>query len=177
MMTTAAAKASRQRHGLAPADIVGWRGWPTRSTPAGPERWVGRGMLRADVAVRGADAGVRVGRFVGESVRPGARGGVWAGVLRRGVGGVRRRRRAGGLVVHGRVTIIDLRRRYHPGDDQPADEQPGRYSHRWVVSGHWRRQPYGPGRELRHRIWIADHLKGPDGAPLLVRERVNVWRR
>ena len=75
------------------------------------------------------------------------------------------------------VTIVDLRRRYHPGDDQQTEEQPGRYSHRWVVTGHWRQQPYGPGRELRQRIWIADHVKGPDGAPLLVRERVNVWRR
>lgn len=75
------------------------------------------------------------------------------------------------------VTIIDLRRRYRPGDDQPTEEQPGRYSHRWVVSGHWRQQPYGPGRELRQRIWIADYVKGPDGAPLMVRERVNVWRR
>lgn len=75
------------------------------------------------------------------------------------------------------VTIVELRHRYRP--TVPADE-PGaqaRYQHRWVVSGHWRDQPHGPGRALRRRIWIADHIKGPDGAPLLASERVNVWRR
>jgi hypothetical protein len=45
--------------------------------------------------------------------------------------------------------------------------------HRWVVSGHWRNQSHGPGREQRRRQWIPAHIKGPDGAPLLATERVN----
>ncbi|MGW5569673.1 hypothetical protein ACWEVD_00610 [Nocardia thailandica] len=76
------------------------------------------------------------------------------------------------------VTVVELRRQYRPTDPAHApDEQPGRYHHRWVVTGHWRNQPHGPDRAQRKRIWIPDHVKGPDGAPLLVRERVNVWRR
>lgn len=76
------------------------------------------------------------------------------------------------------VTIVDLRALYRPTDpDHKPDVEPGRYSHRWVVRGHWRDQAHGPERSLRKRIWIPDYLKGPDGAPLLVRERVNVWRR
>lgn len=76
------------------------------------------------------------------------------------------------------VTLVDLRRQYVPtgiDDHDPADGR--RYRHRWVVSGHWRDQPYGPGRDKTRRIWIADYLKGPDGAPLLATTRVNVWRR
>lgn len=77
------------------------------------------------------------------------------------------------------VTIVDLRSLYRPQEstDESGHGAGSRFSHRWVVSGHWRRQPHGPGRELRRKIWVADHVKGPDGAPLLVRERVNVWRR
>lgn len=51
-----------------------------------------------------------------------------------------------------------------------------RYHHRWVVSGHWRQQAYGPGRVLRRPTWIAPHVKGPDDAPLLTTPKVNVWR-
>lgn len=76
------------------------------------------------------------------------------------------------------VTLIDLRAVYRPTDpDQQPDSEPGRWSHRWVVQGHWRQQPHGPARSQRKRIWIADYVKGPDGAPLLTHERVNVWRR
>lgn len=76
------------------------------------------------------------------------------------------------------VTVVDLRRRYVPSDpDVEADESGRRFRHRWVVAGHWRDQPYGQGRQERRRIWIADHIKGPDGAPLMATTRVNVWRR
>lgn len=74
------------------------------------------------------------------------------------------------------VSIIDLRRLYVPGD---RDEAPSsrRFRYRWVVSGHWRNQAYGPDRSLRRPTWIPAYVKGPDGAPLLEVERVNVWRR
>ncbi|WP_062215703.1 hypothetical protein [Streptomyces sp. NBRC 109706] len=77
------------------------------------------------------------------------------------------------------VTVVDLRRQYTPSDRPPEDDEyeGRRYRHRWVVSGHWRQQPYGPGREQRRQQWIPAYIKGPDGAPLLATERVNVWRR
>lgn len=46
------------------------------------------------------------------------------------------------------------------------------YLHRWLVSGHWRQQPWGPGGRYRRPKWIEPHMKGPDGAPLLHTERV-----
>jgi len=48
------------------------------------------------------------------------------------------------------------------------------YVHRWVVRGHWRQQPWGPGRAYRRPTWINPHPKGPAGAPLIGGERVNV---
>lgn len=76
------------------------------------------------------------------------------------------------------ITVVDLRRQYTPHDRDPGDEESGRrYRYRWVVSGHWRQQAHGPGREQRRKQWIPAHVKGPDGAPMLARERVNVWRR
>jgi hypothetical protein len=76
------------------------------------------------------------------------------------------------------VTIVDLRRQYTPQDKDPDAGSDGRrYRHRWVVSGHWRNQPYGPDRSLRRQTWVPSYVKGPEGAPLLSTERVNVWRR
>lgn len=79
------------------------------------------------------------------------------------------------------VTVVDLRRQYAPQDQDPdsevRDERGRRYRNRWVVSGHWRNQPYGRGRELRRQQWVPAYVKGPEGAPLLATERVNVWRR
>ncbi len=76
------------------------------------------------------------------------------------------------------ITVIDLRRQYVPDLSDPDAERSGRrYRHRWVVSGHWRDQAYGPDRSLRRQTWIPAYVKGPEGAPLLATERVNVWRR
>lgn len=78
----------------------------------------------------------------------------------------------------GGVTLVSLRRQYTPQDRDPdAGGEGRRYRHRWVVSGHWRDQVYGPRHSLRRQQWIPAHTKGPDGAPLLVTEKVNVWRR
>lgn len=76
------------------------------------------------------------------------------------------------------VTVVDLRRMYVPQDQDSGSEGDGRrYRHRWVVSGHWRDQAHGPERSLRRKTWIPSYVKGPEGAPLLSTERVNVWRR
>ncbi len=77
------------------------------------------------------------------------------------------------------VTLIDLRRLYRPQvpSEEPADGPSRHYRNRWVVSGHWRNQAVGPKQALRRQTWIPSYVKGPDGAPLLQTERVNVWRR
>ena len=49
---------------------------------------------------------------------------------------------------------------------------PVEYHHRWIVSGHFRNQPYGPGGALRRRQWIPPYIKGPAGAPLLNRTKI-----
>lgn len=75
------------------------------------------------------------------------------------------------------VTVVDLRRQYTP-QDRDADAGSGRhYKHRWIVSGHWRNQAHGPGMSLRRQTWVPSYVKGPEGAPLLSTEKVNVWRR
>ncbi|MFE3429858.1 hypothetical protein [Streptomyces sp. NPDC059171] len=76
------------------------------------------------------------------------------------------------------VSIVDLRRQYTPQDRDPdAGSDQRTYRNRWIVSGHWRNQAYGPERSLRRQTWVPAHMKGPEGAPLLSTEKVNVWRR
>lgn len=75
------------------------------------------------------------------------------------------------------VTLVALRRQYTPQDRDPDAGSSRHYKHRWIVSGHWRDQPYGPGQSLRRKTWVPSHVKGPEGAPLLSTEKVNVWRR
>lgn len=68
------------------------------------------------------------------------------------------------------VLVVNLR--HHP--DSGGGGTVGRdFSHRWIVSGHWRHQPYGPGRAHRRRVWIASHVKGPADKPLVVKDRIN----
>ncbi|WP_055693704.1 hypothetical protein [Streptomyces prasinopilosus] len=78
------------------------------------------------------------------------------------------------------VTVVDLRRQYTPQDQDPDAGTDGRrYRHRWVVSGHWRTyQSDRYSEETRgSKQWIPSYVKGPEGAPLLSTEKVNVWRR
>lgn len=70
--------------------------------------------------------------------------------------------------------VIRLRRA--PSEGEATDGGSG-YHHRWIVSGHWRSQPYGPRRTLRKPVWIAPHVKGPDGAPMLSGEKVKALVR
>lgn len=62
-----------------------------------------------------------------------------------------------------------------PDRDRAGEKR--EFHHRWVVRGHWRQQACGPGREQRRPTWIMPHLKGPDDAPLMPSEHVQVWRR
>ncbi|GAB3283439.1 hypothetical protein GCM10027449_26450 [Sinomonas notoginsengisoli] len=77
------------------------------------------------------------------------------------------------------VTVISLHAPKHV-DTEPAGDgaEGGRtYTHRWLVLGHWRNQPHGPGRSKRSVRWIPSYIKGAAGAPLKETERVWAWRR
>lgn len=72
-----------------------------------------------------------------------------------------------------RIHVIQLRRRetHNTGSGAPL-------SVRFVVRGHWRRVWCGPAEARYQRaIWIHPHLKGPEGAPLIHREKINALVR
>lgn len=73
------------------------------------------------------------------------------------------------------VTVIDLRR--IEGASREPGETAVQWSHRWVVRGHWRWVPCGPGRSERRRVWIAPFVKGPEEAPLIVTDKIYALRR
>ena len=73
------------------------------------------------------------------------------------------------------VNLLRLRPMRYENTD--TDGQGRAYRHRFVVSGHWRNQPYGKGRKKRRRVWVNPYIKGPDGAPLLNQKKVFVWAR
>lgn len=70
------------------------------------------------------------------------------------------------------VRVITLRRPSGSGSGASDRE----YHHQWIVRGHWRQQWY-PSREVHRPVWIAPHVKGPEGAPLLGGEKVHAWVR
>lgn len=71
------------------------------------------------------------------------------------------------------VRVIELRRPPHSDGDGSGVRE---YHHAWVVRGHWRQQWY-PAREVHRPVWIAPHIKGPEGAPLIGGEKVYAWKR
>ncbi|MEW2093898.1 hypothetical protein AB0932_30115 [Streptomyces sp. NPDC006682] len=71
------------------------------------------------------------------------------------------------------VRLIELRRPKSGGGQGDGDRG---YHHQWIVRGHWRQQ-WHPKRQVHRPVWIAPHVKGPDGAPLIGGEKVNVLKR
>jgi len=75
------------------------------------------------------------------------------------------------------IIEITLRR---PDGHNGAKDAPGGgvdWTHRWIVDGHWRNQPYGVGQSLRRLQWIAPFIKGPEDAPLVIKDKVHAWTR
>lgn len=77
--------------------------------------------------------------------------------------------------------IVVVRLRRERDEDEWLDDSgaPGEanYSHRFIVSGHWRNQPY-PSENITRQIWISPYVKGPEDKPLIVRpRRVFTWTR
>ena len=75
------------------------------------------------------------------------------------------------------VTIIELRRPASAARDGAEGASGRQYRRRWWVGGHWRQQACGPGRTQRKPIWVSPYVKGPEGSPLVAKERVHVLRR
>lgn len=75
------------------------------------------------------------------------------------------------------VQVVTLRKLHRTRPDGEPEHDGRHYSHRWVVNGHWRNAAVGPGRTQRRLTWVTPHIKGPDDAPLLTKQRVNAWVR
>jgi len=77
------------------------------------------------------------------------------------------------------VTCALLRRREYASESE-REAEAREYSHRWIVRGHMRNQPVGPrnaiGGQRHERVWIAPYIKGPEDKPLVLKDRVQVWR-
>lgn len=65
------------------------------------------------------------------------------------------------------IRVINLRR---PKGSNAGDGT-SNYQHQWIVRGHWRQHWY-PKQEVHRPVWIAPHIKGPEGAPLIGGEKV-----
>jgi hypothetical protein len=73
------------------------------------------------------------------------------------------------------IRYITLRRTYTPTEH--TDDDPRRtYHHQWVVQGHWRNQ-WHPSLNRHKPVFVCEHIKGPEGAPMIGGERVAVLRR
>lgn len=100
----------------------------------------------------------------------------------------RRRERASNhkLPHFGEIKIISLRRVEQTGEiDEEDDERQWKLTHRIMVRGFWRWQwhptPSEPDHECEHckaasgfhqQIWINPFIKGPQGTPLVIKDRV-----
>jgi hypothetical protein len=63
------------------------------------------------------------------------------------------------------VTLVTLRRPQPKRSD--GDHREVEWTHQWLVSGHWRNQPYRALNTTK-QIWINPYVKGPDDLPLAV---------
>lgn len=76
------------------------------------------------------------------------------------------------------VRVVDVREHDEP-EREVATDGVRKYrpdDHRFIVSGHWRGQAYGPNHSERRRQWIAPFVKGPRDKPLVLKDTVRVWR-
>lgn len=62
------------------------------------------------------------------------------------------------------VRVVRLRRKSSAGPVED-DREPAEWSHRWIVSGHWRQQYY-PSTAERRPLFILPYVKGPEDKPL-----------
>lgn len=87
----------------------------------------------------------------------------------------RRAERANFEVPEDGIRVVTLRR-FAPEAGESPDPAGVDWSHRWIVGGHWRQQWY-PTLEDHRPVWIAPYVKGPEHAPLVVKDRVYRFAR
>jgi hypothetical protein len=64
------------------------------------------------------------------------------------------------------VKVVQLRRKVALASDRSGEDPKAiPWTHQWVVSGHWRQQPY-PSKNVVQPIWIMPYVKGPEDKPL-----------
>lgn len=87
------------------------------------------------------------------------------------------RREAKKLKMPDDTQIVVVRLRREKGDQNEPTGESANYSHRFIVGGHWRNQPY-TSLGIWRQIWISPYVKGPADKPLIVRpKRVFQWDR
>lgn len=85
----------------------------------------------------------------------------------------RKRLRRQGADEDVRTRVIELRR---PKTAHGTGDSDREYHHQWIVRGHWRNH-WHPKRQVHRPVWIAPHIKGPEGAPLIGGEKVYALKR
>ena len=75
------------------------------------------------------------------------------------------------------VTVMQYRRTDTVGEF--VGESSVEWSHRWIVRGHWRWQPFknDAGKDDVKRIWIAPFMKGPEDKPLVLTDKIYALTR
>lgn len=79
------------------------------------------------------------------------------------------------------VVLATLRRPKNQKPEELRDAHGREFSHRWIVRGHTRKQPFGKineeGKRQVKNVWIAPYVKGPADKPLVIKDKVMVWKR
>jgi hypothetical protein len=111
-----------------------------------------------------------------------AEAGVSSQVVQRPPRPVRRQAQRSGITAPSDIVVVTLRRpRLEAPEGTPEAEHdehaPTPRTHRWLVREHMRWQPVGKGRQGRRLTTVRAHIKGPEGAPLIVKTKIHRWLR
>lgn len=77
-------------------------------------------------------------------------------------------KRAG--IADAKVSVVKMRRAVRSDSERDESVPTGKtigHDKRWIVRGHWRNQPCGPGRSRRRHVWISPYVKGNPDAPMV----------
>ena len=78
------------------------------------------------------------------------------------------RKRAKPWLPDKKIVVVTLRRHREAGyPAEPGGTTP-EWTHRWLVSGHWRNQWF-PSLSIHRQVWISPYTKGPEDKPLVIR--------
>ena len=80
------------------------------------------------------------------------------------------RRRGTAKGFHEREVVVVKLRREQGDHIRHEPESDANYSHRFIVNGHWRWQPY-PSENVTRQIWISPYVKGDESLPLVIKPK------